>query len=438
MYGRLLTLLAFMALPWVAGCGVSTFSPTALPEEAIMKNARDIHERVITLDTHVDFSPANFTDERNYTQRLDTQFNLPKMFEGGLDAVFFSIFVGQTREIQSSDAFKPAGYERAYTAAIEKFDAVHRLVKQFAPDQMEFALTSADVRRIHAAGKKAALMGVENGYPIGEEIGRVKEFYDRGARYMSLAHNGNNQLSDSHTGEREGWKWNGLSPLGRQVIVEMNRIGLMIDVSHPSKASMMQSVELSKAPVIASHSAVRALCDVSRNMDDEQLLALRKNGGVIQVVAYPSFVKTPKPDSPERASALTALRKEFNLPATGQPASGRAALAQLSSQQRADYEKKLTEIDKKDPGDPRATVEDFVDHIDYAVKLIGIDHVGIASDFEGGGVTGWNDASETFNVTLELVRRGYSEQQIEKLWGGNLLKVMDEVQRIARELRKEK
>jgi membrane dipeptidase len=139
MYGRLLTLLAFMALPWVAGCGVSTFSPTALPEEAIMKNARDIHERVITLDTHVDFSPANFTDERNYTQRLDTQFNLPKMFEGGLDAVFFSIFVGQTREIESSDAFKPAGYERAYTAAIEKFDAVHRLVKQFAPDQMEFA-----------------------------------------------------------------------------------------------------------------------------------------------------------------------------------------------------------------------------------------------------------------------------------------------------------
>jgi membrane dipeptidase len=198
-------------------------------------------------------------------------------------------------------------------------------------------------------------------------------------------------------------------------------------------------VELSKAPVIASHSAVRALCDVSRNMDDEQLLALRKNGGVIQVVAYPSYVKTPKPDSPERASALTTLRKEFNLPATGQPAIGRAALAQLSSQQRADYEKKLTEIDKNHPGDPRATVEDFVDHIDYAVKLIGIDHVGIASDFEGGGgVTGWNDASETFNVTLELVRRGYSEQQIEKLWGGNLLRVMDEVQRIARELQKER
>jgi membrane dipeptidase len=442
MYGRLLTLLAFMALPWVAGCGVPALSLTTSSEEAIMQKARDIHERVITLDTHVDFSPANFTDERNYTQRLDTQLNLPKMFEGGLDAVFFSIFVSQTREAQNPDAFKPAGYQRAYKAAIEKFDAVHRLVERFAPDKIALALNSADVRRIHAAGKKVALMGVENGYPIGEDIGRVKEFYDRGARYMSLAHNGNNQLSDSHTGERDGWKWNGLSPLGRQVIVEMNRLGLMIDVSHPSKASMMRSVELSKAPVIASHSAVRALCNVSRNMDDEQLLALKKNGGVIQIVAYPSYVKTPKPDSPERASALAALRKEFNLPeptAVGQPATGRAALAQLSSEQRVQYEKKLTEIDKKHPGDPRATVKDFIDHIDYAVKLIGSDHVGIASDFEGGGgVTGWNDASETFNVTLELVRRGYTEEQIAKLWGGNLLRVMDEVERIASDLRKEK
>lgn len=407
-----------------------------------MRKARDIHERIITLDSHVDFSPANFTKQRNYAQRLDTQLNLPKMVEGGLDAVFFSIFVSQTREIESPDAFKPAGYERAYKAAIEKFDAVHRLVEQFAPDKIALALTSADVKRIHATGRKVALIGVENGYPLGEDIGRVKEFYDRGARYMSLAHNGNNQLSDSHTGERAGWKWNGLSPLGRQVIVEMNRIGLMVDVSHPSKASMMQSVELSKAPIIASHSAVRALCNVSRNMDDEQLLALKKNGGVIQVVGYPSFVKTPKPDSPERASALAALRKEFNLrepTAAGQLASGRVAVMQLSSEQRAEYEKKLREIDEKHPGDPSATVKDFIDHIDYAVKLIGIDHVGIASDFEGGGgLTGWNDASETFNVTLELVRRGYTEEQIGKLWGGNLLRVMDEVQRIAAEVRTEK
>ncbi len=439
MYGhRIFTALAITAVAWAAACSLSP-PRTSFTEEALMKRARDIHERVLTIDTHVDFSPANFTAERNYSQRLDTQMNLPKMVEGGLDAVFFSVFVGQTREAQNPDAFKASGYERAYKAAIDKFDAIHRLTEQIAPDQVELALTAADVRRIHAAGKKVALIGVENGYSVGEEIGRVKEFYDRGARYLSLTHNGHSQLADSHTGERDGWKWNGLSPLGKQTITEMNRLGLMIDVAHASKATMMQSVALSKAPVIASHSGARALCGVSRNMDDEQLLALKKNGGVIQVFAYRSFIKTQKPDSPERAAALVALRKEVGLPepAQGQREPGRNALAKLTPEQRANYDKKLAEIDKRHPGDPSATVKDFVGHIDYAVNLIGIDHVGIASDFEGGGgVTGWDDAAETFNVTLELVRRGYSEEQIAKLWGGNLLRVMDEVQRVAWELQK--
>jgi membrane dipeptidase len=414
---------------------------TGFAEDALMRMATMIHQRVITLDSHVDISPANFTAERNYTQSLDTQVNLPKMFEGGLDAVFFSVYVRQTTEAQSPDAFTAAGYERAYKAALEKFDGIHRLTEQIAPDTIALALTSADVRRIKSQGKKVALIGTENGYPIGEDVGRVKEFYDRGGRYLSLNHNGHNQLSDSHTGERDGWKWNGLSALGKKVLVEMNRVGLMIDVSHASKDSMMQSLALSNAPIIASHSAVRALCDVSRNLDDEQLIALKKNGGVIQIVAYGSFVKTPQPDSPARAAALAALRKEFGLPeiaASGQRASARAALAQLSAERRSEYDRKLVEIDKQHPGDSPATVADFIDHVDYAVKLIGIDHVGIASDFEGGGgVWGWNDASESFNVTLELVERGYTEEQIEKLWGGNLLRVMDEVQRTGRQLRKE-
>jgi len=439
MYGlRILAMLAVTGILWAAGCGLTTLTQS-FSEEALMKKARDIHKRVLTVDTHVDFSPANFTAERNYAQRLDTQLNLPKMVEGGLDAVFFSVFVGQTREAQNPDAFKASGYERAYKAAIEKFDAIHRLTGQIAPDQIELALTAADVRRIHAAGKKVALIGVENGYSIGEEIGRVKEFYDRGARYLSLTHNGHNQLADSHTGERDGWKWNGLSSLGKSVIAEMNRLGLMIDVAHASKATMLQSAALSKAPVIASHSAARALCDVSRNMDDEQLLALKKSGGVIQVFAYRSFIKMQKPDSPERAAALAALRKEVGLPepTAGQREPGRNALAKLTPAQRTAYINNVAVIDKRYPGDPSATVKDFVDHIDYAVKLIGIDHAGIASDFEGGGgVTGWDDAGETFNVTLELVRRGYTEEQIGKLWGGNLLRVMDEVQRVVRELQK--
>ena len=406
----------------------------------LIKKAQAIHERVIILDSHVDIAVANFTGERNYTERLDNQFNLPKMFDGGVSAVFLVVYVGQTTEARDPDAFKRSGYERAYGAAIEKFEAIHRLTKELAPDKIELALTSDDVRRIKAKGKKAALIGVENGYPIGEEIGRVKEFFDRGGRYLSLSHNGHSQLSDSNTGERDGWKWNGLSPLGKQVIAEMNKVGLMIDVSHPSKASMMQTLELSKAPIIASHSAVRALCDVSRNMDDEQLLALKKSGGVMQVVAYNGFIKMPKPDSSERMAALATLRREFNLPEPpprGQRGNMRLALAQLTAERREEFENKLAVIDKEYPGDPPASVKDLIDHIDYAVKLIGLDHVGITSDFDGGGgITGWNDASETFNVTLELVRRGYTEEQIGKLWGGNLLRVMDEVQRIASELRK--
>jgi membrane dipeptidase len=433
-------------------------------EDALIKKARAIHDKVIALDTHDDITPTDFTPERNYTQRLDNQVNLPKMIEGGLDASFFVVYVGQ-------GPVTAEGYDSAYKQAVEKFDAIHRLTEKIAPDTIQLALTSTDVRRINATGKKVALIGVENGYPLGDDetvaLARVKEFYDRGARYMSLAHNGHSQLSDSNTGEREGWKWNGLSPLGKKVIGEMNRVGIMIDVSHPSKESMMQAVALSKAPIIASHSGVRALADVSRNMDDEQLLALKKNGGVIQVVAFNAYVKT---DSPERKQALDALAKEFGLPpgtplggrggrgrrgaggAAGAPAGGappstaggaatggrgQSALAQLSEEKRAELQAKLTELDAKFPPPTRSTVKDFVNHIDYAVKKIGIDHVGISSDFDGGGgVDGWNGADETFNVTLELVRRGYTEEQIGKIWSGNLLRVMDQVKAVAKKTNK--
>ncbi len=411
----------------------------------LVKRARAIHERVITLDTHDDISPANFTRERNYTQDLPTQVNIPKMVSGGLDAAFFIVYVGQ-------GDLTPAGYDSAYKQAIAKFDAIHHLTKEIAPDKIELALTADDVRRIAAKGKKVALIGIENAYPLGTDLSRIKEFYDRGGRYMSLAHNGHSQFSDSNTGERDGkWMHNGLSDLGRKAIAEMNRLGIMIDVSHPSKQSMMQAVALSKAPIIASHSAARALADHSRNMDDEQLFALKKNGGVIQTVAFNSYVKIAPPPSEARTAAIAAARKEFGLDTGAPPGGGRggaagggrgggggggggaaAALAKLTPERRADYEKRMAMIDFKQPPPPRATVRDFVTHIDYLVNLIGIDHVGISSDFDGGGgVEGWDDASETFNVTLELVRRGYTEEQIAKIWSGNLLRVMAEVQKIA-------
>jgi membrane dipeptidase len=447
--------------------GPQTATPTQT-DDALVKKARAIHDRVIALDTHNDINPSNFTPDRNYTQDLGNQVNLPKMIAGGLDASFFIVYTAQ-RELTKE------GYDSAYKQAIEKFDAIHRLTEKIAPDKIGLALTAADVRRINGQGKKVALIGVENGYPLGDEttaVARVKEFYDRGGRYLSLAHNGHSQLSDSNTGEREGWKWNGLSPLGKQVIAELNRVGIMVDVSHPSKASMMQAAALSKAPIIASHSAVRALCDHSRNMDDEQLLALKKTGGVIQVVGFNTYVKTPPPSSPERTEALSKLEAEFGLPAgslgrggrgggrgrgaggeagaaaggaagTGTGArggadqTGRGALSDLTPERRAELQKRRAEIDAKFPPPPRATVKEFVDHIDYAVKKIGIDHVGISSDFDGGGgVDGWNGADETFNVTWELVRRGYTEEQIAKIWSGNLLRVMDEVQKVAAQLQK--
>ena len=406
-------------------------------EHRTLNQAHAIHDRILTLDTHIDFAPADLTTEQNYTQRLDTQFNLPNMIEGGLDGLFFVVYVGQTRETQNPEAFKAPGYERAYNAAVEKFDAVYHFTRQIASDTIELALTASEIGRINAQGKKIALIGVENGYPLGENMARVKEFYERGARYLSLTHNGHNQLADSHTGERDGWKWNGLSPLGKEVIIEMNRFGIMVDVSHMSKAAVMQAMALSEAPIIASHSAARALCDVSRNLDDEELVALKETAGVIQIVAYDGFVKPAKSDSPERAAALAAARREFKLPEgnrLGHRGRFQAALKSLAADKRKEYDSKLVEIDRQHPGDRPASLKDFVDHIDYAVNLIGIDHVGISSDFDGGGgVEGWNDASETFNVTLELVRRGYTEEHIAKLWSGNLLRVMREAERVANE-----
>lgn len=395
-------------------------APVFASEADLVAAARDIHRRVITMDTHVDINAANFTaGAPNYTQRIGTQVNLPKMEEGGLDAAFFSIYVGQGPQT-------PAGYAAALATQLEKFDAVHRLTTQLAPGRIAIARTADDVQRIVATGRKAALMGVENAYGIGTDLTNVQRFYERGARYMSLAHNGHSQLSDSNTGERDGvWQWNGLSPLGREVIGEMNRLGMMVDISHPSKAANLQMMAMTRAPVIASHSAVRALCDHSRNLDDEQLRALARTGGVVQIVAFSSYLKTPPPPTAERTAAITALRAEFGL-------TGQGGMAGLSAERRGEFQARMAELNRRFPPPPRATVQDLVDHIDYAVKLIGVEHVGISSDFDGGGgVEGWDDATETPNVTIELVRRGYTEQEIAKLWGGNVLRVMREVERVA-------
>ena len=404
-------------------------------EPDLVARARGIHERVITLDTHNDISTANFTADRNYTMALSTQVNLPNLEAGGLDVSWMVVFVGQ-------GDLTPERYGDAHRQALAKFEAVHRLTKQIAPDRIELALTSDDVRRIIAAGKKVAMIGVENAYPIGTDLSNIELFHEMGARYMSLAHNGHSQLADSNTGERdEVWLHGGLSELGRKAIAEMNRLGIMIDLSHPSKESNMQALALTRAPVIASHSAARAVGNVSRNLDDEQLMALKENGGVVQTVAFQSYVNPEKNQA--HRDALDKLEKSV-AEEMGFELMGRRARFGLSDSDREAYDiavRPVQEaIDARVDAEvnsiaPPVDVSDLTDHIDYLVNLIGLEHVGISSDFDGGGgVEGWNDAAETFNVTLELVRRGYTEQQIGMLWSGNLLRVLDEVQAVAAEI----
>ncbi len=347
----------------LAGCG----GPET--EQQLLERARGIHERVITLDTHVDINTDNFTEANNYASDLDTQVTLPKIEAGGLDVVWFIVYTGQ-------DSLDEAGYAAAWNNAIDKFDAIHRLVDEYAPERIGLALTSDDVREIAGGGRKVAMIGIENAYPLGLDLSLIGEFHARGGRYMSLAHNGHSQFADSHTGAAgNDYLHGGLSELGRQAMAEMNRLGVMADVSHLSDEAIAQTLDISTAPVIASHSSARAMTGHSRNLSDELLLRIRDNGGVVHAVAFDGYVN----EDPEAAS-----------------------------------------------------VADLVNHIDYMVELIGIEHVGISSDFDGGGgIEGWRDASETFNVTLELVRRGYGEEEIELLWNGNLLRVLDEAQRIA-------
>ena len=441
LFTRTFPLLLLMPLG-ILGLGACADSSgdeaeTVESEADLVARAQGIHERVITLDTHDDINAANFTAERNYTTDLGNQVNLPKMEAGGLDVAWLIVYTGQR------DDFTPDGYAAAYANAIEKFEAIHRLTEEIAPDRIELALTSDDVRRIDASGKKIAMIGVENAYPIGTDLSNIERFHEMGARYMSLSHNGHSQFADSNTGERDDvWMHGGLSDLGREAIAEMNRLGIMIDLSHPSKESNMQTIALSRAPVIGSHSSARAIGDVSRNMDDELLLALKDNGGVIQTVAFASYVDPVKNTAHNAAAA--AVRDEVATELGIELPGGGGRGTPMTPEQRAEFVANRARIDEAaapriaaevNAVAPPVAVSDFADHIDYLVDLIGLEHVGISSDFDGGGgVEGWDDASETFNVTLELVRRGYTEEEIGMLWSGNLLRVLDEVQAVAAEI----
>jgi len=374
----------------------------------------------MTLDTHVDI-PFDFaTGDVDPAIRPEAQVDLASMEAGGLDAAFFIVYVGQQERTA-------ANYARARRDALTKFDAIHRMANDLYPGRIGLATTAAEAQAVHASGRLVALIGIENGFVIGTDLSVLEDFRNRGARYMTLVHNGHNDIGDSaqpqtRLGDAEA-EHGGLSQFGYEVVAELNRLGILVDISHVSRQTMLDATRASRAPVIASHSSVTSVADHPRNMNDEQLLALQANGGVIQIVAFDSYVKLVPG---EKTAALAALRSEFGI------RSGNG-VATMSATEQTAYEAGLAEIDATWP---RSNVDEFVDHIDYAVNLIGIDHVGISSDFGGGGgVDGWDSAGETLNVTLELVRRGYNEEDIAKLWSGNVLRILAEAEAISRQLR---
>ncbi len=383
------------------GCNQNSKSPE--------KIAKEIHDKILTVDTHTDTpwellqEGFNLNDRHDY-KKTRSRLDFPRMKEGGLDAVFMASFVGQSDRNEE-------GYQKAFQRCMRQIDSIHtHLDASF--ETAEKAFTPDDAYRIEKLGKRIVFIGIENGYPVGKNIENIKYFYEQGARYITLCHTRNNDICDSSNDTTEH---NGLSQFGVEVVKEMNRVGMMVDVSHISDSSFYDVIKYSKAPVIASHSCARAICDNPRNLDDAMLRILAKNGGVIQMCILSDYVKTPDPN-PKRDSAFQAVRVKY------------------------DYFKDLTKEEEKmarkdwyaaDSLFPRvlATVSDAVDHIDHMVKVAGINHVGIGTDFDGGGgLSDCQDVSQLSNITIEMVKRGYTEEEIRKIWGGNIMRVMEEVQ----------
>jgi len=388
-----------------------------LTEEELIQKAARIHKKVLTLDSHTDTPLRLLRDNFDISQPHDphknsSKIDFPRMKQGQLDAIFWAVFVGQGPRT-------PEGNAAAREKALTLFNLIHQTIEKH-PHLAESALSPDDAYRLEKAGKCAIFIGIENGYPVGTDLTALKEFYELGARYITLCHTKNNDICDSST-DPNGPEYHGLSEFGKQVVAEMNRLGIIIDVSHISDEAFYDVLKGSRSPVIASHSCARAICDNPRNLDDEMLRQLAAKGGVIQMCILSDYVKTP-PSNPAREEAFKEYKKKYK------------NFSQLSAAEQQQARQEWWALDEMYP-QPLATVADVVDHIDHIVKLVGIDYLGIGTDFDGGGgVEGCYDVSEIGNITLELVKRGYSEKKIRKIWGGNFMRVFREVERIAREI----
>jgi membrane dipeptidase len=412
MRGMKMKLLSISMAVWIFSLSLAGSVAAQTRDERLWQRALQIHRRAIVIDTHNDVTtPMTNNDyDLSGTPPAPYRTNIERMKQGGLTAEFFSLYI------------RPWYVENGGSTrrTLDMIDAVYRAVERH-PNDLMLATSVADIRRAKRQRKIAALMGIEGGHAIEDSLAVLRKFYRLGVRYMTLTWNNTNNWADAGRGEK---KHNGLSEFGKEVVREMNRLGMLIDVSHVSDKTMSDALDISKAPIIASHSSARALSDVSRNIPDDLLKRIAKNGGVVHVNFYTAFVdtKTVAPQNAERNTRLKAQQDAIN------------------EKYKDDPERRAEESDKLEAANPLPPlpISKLIDHIDHIVKVAGIDHVGIGADFDGANdmPEGAEDVSLLPNITYELLKRGYSERDIRKILGENFLRAFAEAERVSRRMSK--
>nr|WP_087573818.1 dipeptidase [Sphingomonas sp. CDS-1] len=393
----------------MAGAALITLLPMAVQAQEVPKKIYQLHQKLLTLDSHLD-TPASLDlpgwsiEEEHGVHSDYTQVDLPRMKKGGLDGGFFAIYTPQ-------GPLTEEGFRKSRDFALLRGVSIREMVAA-DPANFALALEAKDAAKIAASGKRVVYMSIENAYPLGEDVSLLKTFYDMGVRVSGFAHFAHNQFADSSTDPSKKPRYGGLSPLGKELLKEMNRLGIVPDASHSSDQVLDDLLALSTSPVLLTHSGCKAVYDYPRNIDDEHLKALAAKGGVIQMNAYGAYLRASKPNS-QRQEALKALFGQLRED------------AKLSPEKRAELLAKRQEIDRLYPETDRATFDDFMAHMLHALKVAGPDHVGIGLDWDGGGgVVGLEDVLDLPRITAALLKAGYSEADVQKIWSGNVLRVL--------------
>lgn len=393
----------------MAGAALITLLPMAAQAQEVPKKIYQLHQKLLTLDSHLD-TPASLDlpgwsiEEEHGVNSDYTQVDLPRMKKGGLDGGFFAIYTPQ-------GPLTEEGFRKSRDFALLRGVSIREMVAS-DPANFTLALEAKDAAKIAASGKRVVYMSIENAYPLGEDVSLLKTFYDMGVRVSGFAHFAHNQFADSSTDPSKKPRYGGLSPLGKELLKEMNRLGIVPDASHSSDQVLDDLLALSTSPVLLTHSGCKAVYDHPRNVDDEHLKALAAKGGVIQMNAYGAYLRASKPN-PQRQEALKALFGQLRED------------AKLTPEKRAELLAKRQEIDRLYPETDRATFDDFMAHMLHALKVVGPDHVGIGADWDGGGgVVGLEDVLDLPKITAALLKAGYSEADVQKIWSGNVLRVL--------------